>query len=121
MRLEILLVSLFIVGGFSLNCHVCDTDNGGQADCASADTLGTQFVQTCPAEEIYCRRVEFKDRIIRSCSKSGVNVQPWCLGEDNCASTGTCQTDECNHGAGMYIVNHLLAIIGLCFAFYIAQ
>lgn len=120
MRLEILLISLFVVGGYSLRCHVCDTEDG-QTDCGSADTLGDQYLQECADDEPYCRRIEYNDRIVRTCSKSAVNVEPWCLNDDKCASTGTCSTDGCNHGNGIYIINHILAIVGLCFAYYIVQ
>jgi len=120
MRLEILTIFLFIVGGYSLECYVCDT-NDGLDDCASADTLDPRYLETCAEDEQYCRRTESGDRIIRSCSVTGVNTDPWCLSDNNCASIATCETDGCNHGNGLYIVNHLLAIIGLCFAYYIVQ
>lgn len=123
MRFELVLVLLFAVGSYSLQCYVCDSDTAGEELCASAepDDL-SDFVRTCTGDgEEYCRRIEKGDRIMRMCTDSSINAGPYCVGDDRCASTGTCSTDKCNHGNGFYIINHLIALIGLSLAFFLTH
>jgi len=122
MRFELLCVLLFAVGSNGLQCYVCDSDNEGDGDCASSTATDlARFEQTCEDGKDYCRRNEYKGRIVRVCSDSGVNTIPICNSDDECISTGSCNTDKCNHGNGFYMINHFIALIGLCLAFFLTR
>ena len=76
--------------GYGLQCYVCDSEE--QEACSSLDlSVLAQFLEECPDGKDYCRRSQKADRVHRTCSDSGVNVEPWCLRDDRCLSTGACQ------------------------------
>jgi len=112
----------FAATGYGLDCYQCNTaihDN-----CAPKSKLVDSLKETCPYANAYCVRSETTTQgqttVSRTCSPIAVNMNNICA-HGVCTTSASCTTDGCNHSNGKYIINHFLALVGLCLAFFLTR